>query len=124
MNPVIMFGVLTVNLALVSYAIGVISEQRKHAVTRLVVLSLTIGIVFDITATLLMLLGSSNSPFTIHGLLGYSALIGMALVTWKSWQSHGNVTRKLHLFIRYAFIWWVITYLTGIAMAVARSRQG
>ncbi len=124
MKPVIMAGVLAVNLALICYAIAILSEQRKKAITSLVLIFLTVGIVLDITATLFMLMGTTNSPFTIHGILGYSSLFGMAIVTWKSWQSHGTVTRKFHLFIRYAFVWWVITYLTGIAMAMARSRQG
>ncbi len=124
MKPVIMAGVLAVNLALICYAIAILSEQRKKAITSLVLIFLTVGIVLDITATLFMLMGTTNSPFTIHGILGYSALVGMAIVTWKSWQSHGTVTAKFHLFIRYAFVWWVITYLTGIAVAMARSRQG
>jgi len=33
-----------------------------------------------------MIIGSPNSPFTIHGFLGYSALAGMLIDTILAWR--------------------------------------
>jgi hypothetical protein len=125
MKPVIMAGAAIVNLALISYAIGVIAQQRSHKVGGWVTGFLTLGVLLDITATICMMLGTANSPFTVHGLIGYSALALMIIATVRAWVHRTKmpgapVPRGLHLFIRYSFIWWVITWGTGIAMAINR----
>ncbi len=121
MKPVLIAGTIIVNLALVSYSIAVISEQRGHRVTPRVLRFLTAGVLFDITATVCMIIGSSNSPFSLHGILGYSSLFAMTLDTlliWRHWSRHkeGQVPDSLHLYSRYAYIWWVAAYVTGAAL--------
>jgi len=51
MNPGLIRAVVVVTMALVFYSIGVITEQRKHAVTRFVLFFLTGGVLLDITST-------------------------------------------------------------------------
>ncbi len=114
-----------VNLALICYAIGVITEQRQHQITNRVLIFLSIGVFFDVSATACMITGSSHGLFTLHGLLGYSSLAVMltdTILVWRFRQAHGGreVPRALHLFSRYAFIWWVIAYITGAALVMAR----
>ncbi|MGB5753132.1 MAG: hypothetical protein WBN87_09745, partial [Thermoanaerobaculia bacterium] len=70
MSPILMAGTLIVNLALVFYTIGIVSEQRSHRITKRVLVFLTAGVTFDIIATACMITGSSKGPFTAHGLLG------------------------------------------------------
>lgn len=124
MNPYSMTGAGIVIFALLSYSFSIITEQRKKLVTPFVLRFLTIGIVLDITATIFMIIGSSNSAFTLHGILGYSSLAGMFLDTLFIWKFHlGNkpgttVPKKLHLYSRYAYSWWVIAFITGLMLVV------
>jgi hypothetical protein len=125
MKPVLIAGMTIVNLALISYAIGVITEQRRHRVTSAVVGFLSVGVVLDITATACMITGSTQGLFTPHGILGYSSLAVMLLDTiliWRFRLNHGaaEVPRALHLYSRYAFVWWVVAYITGAIMVMAR----
>ncbi len=119
MSSILIAGVIIVNLALISYSIGIITEQRKREVNTFVLGFLTAGVVFDIAATICMVIGSSNSFATVHGLIGYSALAVMTLDTillWKTWlrkRSTTLVRRSLHMYSRYAYLWWVIAYITG-----------
>lgn len=114
-----MIGAIVVVFALVSYAIAIITEQRKSIITKQVLIFLTLGVILDITATTFMILGSTNSPFTLHGFIGYSALVAMltdCILIWRKARRVGidaKVPRKLHLFSRYAFAWWVIAFITG-----------
>ena len=119
MSPILIAGVIIVNLALMSYSIGIITEQRKREVSTFVLGFLTAGVAFDIVATVCMVIGSSNSFATVHGLIGYSALAVMTLDTvmlWKTWlKKRGTtlVSKPLNLYSRFAYIWWVIAYITG-----------
>lgn len=121
MKPVLIAGTIIVNLALICYTIGIITEQRRHQVTASVLAFLTAGVVFDITATVCMILGSTQSPFTLHGILGYSSLAAMstdAVLIWRYRLQAGDaeVPRGLHLYSRAAYIWWVLAYITGAAL--------
>ncbi len=126
MNPVLITGVAIVNLALIAYSVAIITEQRKKLVNSFVLSFLTAGVILDITATICMIIGSANSFATIHGLIGYSALAVMlidAVLLWKLWltgKGPAPVSKKLHLYSRYAYAWWVIAYITG-ALIVAFS---
>lgn len=119
MSPVLIAGVIIVNLALIAYSIAVITEQRKKIVNTFVLTFITAGVILDITATICMIIGSANSFASVHGLIGYSALAVMlmdGILLWKSWLITKNpapVSKKLHLYSRYAYSWWVIAYITG-----------
>lgn len=123
MSPVLLAGTIVVQFALICYSIGVITEQRRHLVTPFVLWFLTVGVFFDVTATVLMIVGSPNSPFTLHGFIGYSSLVGMLVETALAWRHYRckrgvGVPRGLHLYARLAYIWWVLAYITG-ALLVA-----
>jgi hypothetical protein len=119
MNPILMTGVVIVSFALVFYAIAVITEQRTSVVSKAVLVFLTAGLACDITSTLYMIIGSHNIPITVHGFIGYSALLAMLIETmmiWGHWRKHRNtqkVPRGLHLYTRIAYGWWVAAYIAG-----------
>jgi uncharacterized repeat protein (TIGR03987 family) len=119
MNPTLIIGMVIVTGALIFYSMAVWSEQRQKLFTPFILTTLSIGILMDVTATACMIAGSRNIPFTVHGLLGYSALSAMlvdTLLTWRYWRSdkkHQPVPRGLHLYTRFAYLWWVIAYLAG-----------
>lgn len=127
MGPLLVAGTTIVNLALICYTIGVFTQQRRHRITRRVVIFLTLGVIFDLIATGCMIAGSSRGPFTAHGLLGFSSLAAMLLETSFAWRhrlqhGEGRVLPWLHQYSRLAYGWWVLAYLTG-AFLVMSNRE-
>ena len=128
MSPVIVTGVVIVNLALLSYAIGIVMEQKSHRVRRSTLNWLRLGVVLDVIATGFMIAGSSRGPFTLHALLGFSSLTAMLVETALAWRhraAHGDelVPQRLHTYSRIAYSWWLIAYATG-AYLVMNARGG
>ena len=117
LNISILTGTITVTAALLSYSIAVITEQIKKKITKVVLIFLTLGITLDIIATSFMIYGSSNSAFTLHGILGYSALLAMVIDTyliWKNYLKFGEkISNSIHRYSLLAYIWWVIAFITG-----------
>jgi hypothetical protein len=118
LNTYLVTGTTIVVFALIAYSIGIITEQRKHFITKTVLRFVSIGIVLDITATSFMIIGSPNSPFSFHGFLGYSSLTAMLIDVILIWRFHikfpnQKVPQLLHLYSRYAYIWWVLAFITG-----------
>ncbi len=123
MNPGLIRAVIVVTVALIFYSIGVITEQRKGTVTRLVLFFLTAGVLLDITSTTLMIISSGNIPITVHGIIGYTALTVMlidAILIWRHWHKNGGsaVPHSLHLYTRIAYGWWVIAYIAGAIISM------
>jgi uncharacterized repeat protein (TIGR03987 family) len=117
MNISILVGTITVTAALLAYSIAVLTEQFKKKVNRIVLIFLTLGIILDITATSFMIYGSSNSAFTLHGMLGYSALLAMlidAYLIWKNYLKVGeNIKNSIHVYSLVAYLWWIVAFVTG-----------
>ncbi len=126
MKPLAMFAAILVTTALISYSIAILTEQRKKLVINRVLVFLTLGVVLDISATIMMITVSENSPFTIHGILGYSSLTLMlidAVLLWRFRIRNGAdafVSRGVHLYSRIAYIWWVLAYITGTMMVMMK----
>jgi uncharacterized repeat protein (TIGR03987 family) len=124
MLPLAKIAATVVTLALISYSIAILTEQRKRKVINLVLIFLTLGVMLDIGATTMMIIVSENSPFTIHGILGYSSLTLMvidAILLWRFRMQKGaaqKVSRPIHLYSRIAYIWWVAAYITGTLMVM------
>ena len=119
MKTILILGSIIVTLALISYSIGVITEQRKKRITKRVLLFLTLGLTFDITATACMIIGSTNSPFTFHGFIGYTGLLAMIIETILAYRFNAKngstviVKNGLHAYTLFAYILWVAVYITG-----------
>ncbi|MBK6282294.1 MAG: hypothetical protein IPF54_06170 [Draconibacterium sp.] len=126
MNPLLQTGTIIVVFALASYSIAIFTEQRKKILRRRILVFLTLGVALDITATILMILGSSKGGFTLHGIIGYSSLAGMfidAVLIWRLKIKNGSycpVPNNIHIYSRYAYIWWVIAFVTGGLLVALR----
>ena len=124
-----MIGSLIVLFALVFYSIGIFTEQKHKRVIPRVLTFLTLGIIFDITATAFMIAGSSKGLLTLHGIIGYSSLLGMLIeniLIWRIRLKNGPgvvVPDGIHSYSRYAYIWWVTAFITG-GLLVILSRMG
>ena len=118
MNIFISYGTKIVVLALIAYSVAILTEQKIHHVSNRVLIFLTLGIILDIVATTFMILGSGNTPFTLHGFIGYSSLGAMLIDTVLIWRHRlkssatEEVPKRLHLYSRYAYIWWIIAFIT------------
>jgi hypothetical protein len=121
-----MIGSFVVIIALALYSIGFGSEQKRKLITSRVLLYYTLGVFFDISATTLMILGSTKGLLTFHGFIGYSSLLGMSIDTfllWKHNQKKGPeviVSQSLHIYSRVVFIWWVMAFITGGLLVALR----
>ena len=119
MNPISMIGAFLVTFALLSYGVGSISLQRFKMVSKGVLWFLSVGILLDIIAIVCMIIGSQNTPFTIHGFFGYSALLVMfidVIFVWKEYRKSGLnavINKPLHVYAKLSYGWWVIAYITG-----------
>jgi hypothetical protein len=125
MKIILMIASSIVTIALVFYSIGFSKENRRKLVTGQVLLFYSIGVCLDITATILMIIGSAKGMLTVHGVIGYSSLLGMLIDTFLLWrynlkQGPGTqVSGGLHLYSRIAFTWWIIAYITGGLLVLA-----
>lgn len=126
MKPLAIFAATVVTLALISYSIAIITEQKKRLVINRVLIFLTLGVILDVSATIMMIMVSENSPFTIHGLLGYSSLTIMlidAVLLWRFRIKNGAnevVSRGVHIYSRIAYIWWIAAYITGTMLVMMK----
>jgi len=124
LNPTLIKAVIVVTFALLFYSIAIVTEQRKSLISRRVLLFLMAGVCCDVTSTALMIIGSGNIPITIHGFLGYTALLAMLIDTvliWRFWTKNGsivNVPRGLHIYTRIAYSWWVVAYIAGAIISI------
>ncbi|MEI6678681.1 MAG: hypothetical protein WCL21_08740 [Mariniphaga sp.] len=129
MNILLKIGTSIVMFALTFYSVGIFNEQKHKKVLPRVLIFLTLGIIADIIATGFMIAGSSKGLFTLHGFIGYSSLLGMLIdnvLIWRIRVKEGvgaEVPDAIHLFSRYAYIWWVIAFITG-GLLVVLSRMG
>ena len=119
MKPLVMIGTILVHLALISYGIGIVTEQTKHRITQFILVFLALGLIFDLSATVCMVIGAGRGFLTKHSALGYSCLLAMAIdsiLVLRHRLKHGDqqVPYALHLYSRYAYLWWVMgAWVTG-----------
>ena len=122
MNTVLFVAVVVVNFALLFYSVAVVTEQRKSSISKSVLLFLTAGVSCDVISTAFMILGSRNISITVHGVLGYTALLAMLAETamvWRHWARKGStVPRGLHIYTRIAYGWWVVAYVAGAIISI------
>jgi hypothetical protein len=112
--------------ALVAYSFALIPVTRKLKIAAWTLIVLVLGFIMDLAATGLMVWRASNKGVTMHGLLGYSALVVMLttiVLLWRS-KSRGEILipRGLQNYIKFAYGWWILTYLVGAMMAMFMRR--
>ncbi|MGB8492149.1 MAG: hypothetical protein WCE64_13915 [Bacteroidales bacterium] len=126
MKPILIAGTIIVNFALISYSLFIFFERKTKRAGITVVTFLTAGVLLDLTSTICMIAGSSNSTFTLHGILGYSSLLGMitdAVLVWRirlKSRINGNLSGIVHKYSGMAFTWWIVAYITGALIVALR----
>lgn len=126
MGGTLLSGIIVVNIALVFYLSALITVSGKEMNGGRFLSLLLAGVFFDITATALMISGSSQGPLTLHGLIGYSSLGAMICETvvflhffrkFGTGKRIGKTRRRVFMFV---FVYWVLAYITGAALIVLR----
>ncbi|QIA08408.1 hypothetical protein [Draconibacterium halophilum] len=126
MNPLAIIGAFVITLSFLAYGIASISLVRFRIIGRIVLLFLTMGVLLDLIAISLMILGSKGNPFTLHGFLGALAFFVMligAVWCWKIYFSFGRDCRagKNHIiYTKAAYLFWVVAYFTGSLIVIWR----
>ena len=121
MKPVLISGSAIVTLALIFYSLAFFNFHRKKGITSKILTFQTVGVILDITATTLMIIGSSRGPFTLHGILGYSSLTLMIIDTSMFWKTRTFVPSNwFRSYSKVAYIWWIIAYITGTLLVMLR----
>lgn len=126
MNPISLTGAFVITFSLLSYGIGSISLMRFKLVSTGVLVYITTGVILDIVGAVLMIIATSRSPFTLHGLLGFSGLLVMlvnVLLLWRYFRKNGSETRVSHSLLMYAklaYLWWMIAYILGSLLIIWR----
>lgn len=125
MNSTLFTGTIVVTIALIAYSLFVFTKPKTGIITQKVVTLLTIGILLDITATILMIIGSQKTYITPHGIVGYSALAAMLIETffiWKHWLGFKDtkpVSPALKKYTWFAYGWWVLAFVIGGMLAAS-----
>ncbi len=125
MSPVILFGIITINLALVGYSVGIIAAHRHRRASALVLGGFALALVFDLVATGCMMAGSHKPWFTPHGIVGYLALAVMVVAVARLWALRrqgpdAEIPAGLRAFLRVAYVGWLIAFAIGITLAARR----
>lgn len=126
MRTVTLFGVVLVHLALIFYTLFIIFEHKIRKATTRVLALITLAVIFDIAATTCMMVGTTRTYFTFHGIIGYIGLLLMvidAVMLWKHKIKNGAdilLSNGLHLYSKIAFGWWIIAFLTGVTVTMTR----
>lgn len=126
MNRLFLIATILVTLALVSYTIFAFSRKYRKPLGAFSVAALSFGLLLDLSATILMIVGSRNKGITFHGVLGYSALAGMLVDTvliWRHWrgkQKAEPVSRAVFRYTWIAYSWWILAFIAGAALASGR----
>ena len=124
MPGVILAGVIFVILALIFYTLFIYNEHKQQKATKAVLTFITIAILLDISATSCMMIGTTGTYFTFHGIVGYLGLLLMivdAALLWKHKIEKGAdvlFSKGLNLYSKIAYAFWLVAFSTGVLIAL------
>jgi EamA domain-containing membrane protein RarD len=124
MPYIIVAGVLLIHIALILYSVFFYKERKYKRATKGLLIFITTAVSFDISATVCMMIGATETYFTLHGILGYTALSIMivdAILIWKHKINFGSETPfsiKLNRYSMFAYIVWILAFATGEYIAI------
>jgi len=120
MDPFSLIGAFVMTLAFLAYGIGSVTLERFRIVGSVVLIFLSLGVLFESAAIILMVIGANGSISPFHGLIGGIAFGLMVVNTAWAWILYlimgfeARVNRWLLNYTKVAFLLWVLAYLSGI----------
>jgi hypothetical protein len=121
---VIVVGVIFIHIALVLYSVFIYKESKHKRATKGVLGFITAAVIFDISATVCMMIGTVEGFLSLHGILGYTAVVVMiidAIFIWKHSNKHGSevpFSDTLNRNSKLGYILWLVAFGTGELLAV------
>jgi len=119
MSKILLLSVITINLALLFYSIGVWAERISKYLKRWHVVTFWLGFAFDVCGTTAMHFISDN-PFDLtdsHTLTGQIALwLMLAHAIWATMVVNKNKTelrKKFHKYSILVWLIWLVPYVGG-----------
>ena len=126
METISLIGAFLITFALLSYGVGNITLQRFKEISKSTLMFFTLGTLLDVMAIIFMIKGAQNTPYTFHGVLGYSSFVIISVSVFLIWREFFKVgfyvklRPKVLLYARMAYLYWVITYLTGSILIMVK----
>ena len=124
MDPISVIGAFIMTLAFLAYGLGSITLERFRIVGNIVLVFMTLGFLFEVTAIVLMILGSDSSGFSLHMLVGAFAFLLLLVNSGWSWLVYirngidASVSKPLLIYTKAAYFLWVVAYLSGIVFLI------
>ena len=119
-------GIFFVHFALIFYTLFILFEGKKQRATNSVLLLITFAVLFDITATACMMIGTTRTYFTFHGIIGYIGLLLMIidfilLLRYRiKFGTETLISKPLYLYSKIAYFWWLAAFITGVIVSIFR----
>lgn len=121
----LLYAVISINLALVFYSVGVWGEKIQGILKKWHLALFWIGLGFDTVGTSLMSrLADGGFKFNFHGLTGLLAIILMLVhALWASYvllKNNRKIKSVFHRFSIVVWIIWLIPFISGAIMGMSR----
>lgn len=126
MNSLTVAGAIIISLSLLLYGIGFITIQQYKSVSWGVLAFYTLGILLNLTAHALMIVGSKGPLITVHSLLGISSLLVMLIYVIFVWQkffikrTEAVLHKKFLTLSKLAYGWWIMAYIAGSLLVILK----
>lgn len=122
MSPTLIVAVVTILLAAVLYSVAVFAEHRSGVLKPWHVALFWAGLASDTLSTTLMSDLAGGFKFNIHGILGILAILLMIVhAVWATvaiMRADERVLRDFHKFSLAVWSLWMVTLVTGFALAL------
>jgi hypothetical protein len=120
-RPIILVGTISVTLALIIFTIVTIKLQKSKMLNKGILTGYSLGVILDFTALMCMSFAATHPPFTIHGIIGYSAFLLMAGgVVWaiRTFRKGTiELPENVGQYLKYIYGYWALAYFTGAFMS-------
>jgi hypothetical protein len=119
-------GIFFVHFALIFYTLFILFEAKKQRATNIVLVLIIFAVLFDITATACMMIGTTRTYFTFHGIIGYIGLLLMIidfilLLKYRiKFGTETLISKPLYLYTKIAYFWWLAAFITGVIVSIFR----
>lgn len=121
MRPIILVGTISVTIALIVFTVVTIKLLKTKTLSKGILLGYSLGVILDFTALTCMSIAATHPPFTIHGILGYSAFLLMATGVVRAVRVYRkgitNLPENIGLYLKYTYGYWTLAYFTGAFMS-------
>lgn len=119
----LIYAIITINLALVFYTIGVWSEKIQGRLKNWHLVIFWIGLIFDtIGTTLMSKIAGSGFELNFHGLTGLLAIVLMLFhALWATTviiKKNEKAKANFHKFSLIVWIIWLVPFISGAIFGV------